>query len=188
MPSHADARRPSPPEPRDDPQPVHAMSMSEHDTRRWRLMIADDDPAVRSVLSETLGKEFEVVGTAVDGEDAVKVAAWVQPDAALIDVEMPNGSGLRAVEGIASVSPETAIVILSTEEPDATVQELLGAGAIAYCGKGASPALLARSLRDSIELWREVSFAEDIEAYADLDYVSWDAPPPRPRGHVPADW
>lgn len=163
------------------------MSMNEHDTRRWRLMIADDDPTVRAVLSDTLGKEFEIVGTAVDGEDAVKVAAWVRPDVALIDVHMPNGGGLRAVEGIASVSPETAIVILSTEESDTSVQELLGSGAIAYCRKGISPALLARSLRDSIELWRDQSFAEDIDAYSDLDFISWDAPQ-RPRGAVPADW
>jgi DNA-binding NarL/FixJ family response regulator len=163
------------------------VSVSEHDGRRWRVLIADDDPAVRSGLTDTLGKEFEVVGTAVDGEDAVKVAAWVQPDAALIDVEMPNGGGLRAVEGIATVSPETAIVILSTQESEASVQELLGAGAIAYCRKGVSRSLLARSLRDSIELWRDQSFTEDIEAYSETDYIAWDAPR-RPRGAVPADW
>ena len=163
------------------------MSASEHDARRWRLLIADDDPAVRSSLSDTLGKEFEVVGTAVDGEDAVKVAAWVQPDAALIDVEMPNGGGLRAVEGIATVSPETAVVILSTQESELSLQQLLGAGAIAYCRKGVSGALLARSLRDSIELWRDQSFTEDIEAYSEIDYMAWDEPR-RPRGTVPADW
>ena len=163
------------------------MSVNDHDARRWRMMIADDDPTVRTVLSDTLGKEFEVVGTAVDGEDAVKVAAWVQPDAALIDARLPNGGGLRAVEGIAGVSPETAIVILSTQETEASVHELLGAGAIAYCRKGLSPALLARSLRDSIELWRDRSFTEDIEDYVDLDFGSWDAPR-RSRGAVPADW
>jgi len=154
------------------------VSASEHDGRRWRLLIADDDPAIRSRLTETLGREFEVVGTAVDGEDAVKVAAWVQPDAALIDAEMPNGGGVRAVEGI---------VILSTQESEARVQELLGAGAIAYCGRGVSSALLARSLRDSIELWRDQSFTQEIEAYSEIDYFTWDEPR-RPRGPVPADW
>jgi len=163
------------------------VSASEHDGRRWRLLIADDDPAIMSRLTETLGREFEVVGTAVDGEDAVRVAAWVQPDAALIDAEMPNGGGVRAVEGIATVSPETAIVILSTQESEARVQELLGAGAIAYCGRGVSSALLARSLRDSIELWRDQSFTQEIEAYSEIDYFTWDEPR-RPRGPVPADW
>jgi DNA-binding NarL/FixJ family response regulator len=163
------------------------VSTGEHDGRRWRLLIADDDPAVRSGLSDTLGKEFEVVGTAVDPEDAVRVSAWVQPDAALIDVEMPNGGGLRAVEGIATVSPETAIVILSTQESEAAVRELLAAGAIACCRKDVAGTLLARSLRDSIELSRDQSFTEDIDAYSEIDYIAWDAPR-RPRGAVPADW
>jgi DNA-binding NarL/FixJ family response regulator len=163
------------------------VSVNERDVRRMRLLVADEDPAVRSALSDTLGKEFEVVGTAVDGEDAVRVAAWVQPDAALVGARMPNGGGLRAVEGIATVSPETAIVILCTKESESTVHELLGAGAISYCRNGASATLLARSLRDAIELWRDQSFAEDIEAYADIDFIAWDLPQ-RVRGAVPADW
>jgi DNA-binding NarL/FixJ family response regulator len=150
-------------------------------------MIADDDPIVRSMLSESLGKEFDVVGAAIDGEDAVKVAAWSQPDVALIDVQMPNGGGLRAVHGIVKLAPETAIVILSTEESEASVQELLTAGAIAYCRKGVSPVLLARSLRDSVELWRDRSFAEDIEAFADLDLDTWE-PQTRSRRAVPSEW
>lgn len=164
------------------------MSVSDHDTRRWRLIIAGGDPALRSALPESLGREFEIVGTAVDGEDAVKIAAWVQPDVAVVDVRMPDRGAIRAVEGITSVSPETALVILSANESSAGVRELLGAGAIACCRADASPALLSRSLRDAIELLREASPAEDIEVYSELDYLSWDAPPPRPRGPIPADW
>ncbi len=163
------------------------MSVNEWESRRWRLMIADDDPTVRELLSEALGKEFEIVGTAVDGEDAVKIAAWVQPDAALVDVQMPNGGGIHAVRGIVKLAPETAVVVLSTEESEATVQELLAAGAIAYCRKGVSPALIARSLRDSIELWRDQSFAEDIDAYAQLDDAAWE-PPGRARRAALSDW
>jgi DNA-binding NarL/FixJ family response regulator len=161
--------------------------VTEWESRRWRLMIADDDPGVRALLCETLGKEFEIVGTAVDGEDAVKTAAWVQPDAALIDVEMPTGGGERAVHGIVKLAPETAIVVLSKDESEASVHELLGAGAIAYCRDGDSPAVLARTLRDAIELWRDQSFAEDIEAYAELDEAAW-APQIRPRRGALSDW
>jgi DNA-binding NarL/FixJ family response regulator len=163
------------------------VPVNERDAGRTRLLIADDDPAVRTALSNALGKEFEVVGTALDGEDAVRVAAWVQPDAALVGAQMPNGGGLRAVEGIATVSPETAIVILCTKESESTAHQLLGAGAISYCRKDASVALLARSLRDAIELWRDQSFAEDIDAYADIDFIAWDTPQ-RQRRAVPADW
>jgi DNA-binding NarL/FixJ family response regulator len=164
------------------------MSVSERDTRRWRLIIAGPDPARRSALGEALGREFELVGDADDGEDAIKVAAWVQPDAALLDARSPTGDGLRSVTGIARVSPETTIAILSDDASDDRTRELLGAGAIACWRGDTSPVLLARSLRDAIELWREASFAEDIEVYSEPDYLSWDAPPPRPRGPVPADW
>ena len=44
-----------------------------------------------------------------------------------------------------------------------------------------------RSLRDSIELWRDQSFTQEIEAYSEIDYFTWDEPR-RPRGPVPADW
>jgi DNA-binding NarL/FixJ family response regulator len=161
--------------------------MSDWESHRLRVMIADDDPTVRSLLSESLATEFDVVGAAIDGEDAVKMAAWSQPDVALIDVQMPNGGGLRAVHGIVKLAPETAVVILSSEESEASVQELLTAGAIAYCRKGVSPALLARSLRDSVELWRDHSFAEDIETYADLDLDTWE-PNARSRRAVPSEW
>jgi DNA-binding NarL/FixJ family response regulator len=166
---------------------MRAVSVADWESRRLRVMIADDDQVVRSMLSESLGKEFDVVGAAIDGEDAVKMAAWSQPDVALIDVQMPNGGGLRAVHGIVKLAPETAIVILSSGESEASVQEMLTAGAIAYCRKGVSPALLARSLRDSVELWRDRSFVEDIEAYADLDLDTWE-PQTRSRRAVASEW
>jgi CheY-like chemotaxis protein len=56
---------------------------------RPRLLIADDDPVIRAMLASSLGDEFEVVGVASDGEQAVELARTSQPDAALIDVEMP---------------------------------------------------------------------------------------------------
>lgn len=118
---------------------------------RPSLMIADDDPVVQSLLGMTLGESFEVVGVAVDGEEAVALALSSQPDAALIDVEMPRGGGLRAVRGISEVSPGTAIVVLSADESDSLVRELIEAGATAYRRKGAPPEILAESLVASIE-------------------------------------
>ena len=118
---------------------------------RPRLLIADDDPVVQSLLGVTLGEDFDVVGVACDGEEAVALAKASQPDAALVDVEMPRGGGRRAVQGIAEVSPGTAIVLLSADESDAVVRELIQAGATAYRRKGAAPEVLAESLVASIE-------------------------------------
>jgi len=116
-----------------------------------RLMIADDDPVVQSLLDMSLSEEFDVVGLAADGEQAVELAKASKPDAALVDVEMPAGGGLRAVQGIHEVAPETAIVVLSVDESDGVVRELLQAGATAYLRKGVAPQVLADTLLDSID-------------------------------------
>ena len=116
-----------------------------------RLLIADDDPVVQSLLDMSLSREFEVVGLAADGEQAVELARERQPDVALIDVEMPAGGGLRAVRGIHEVAPDTAIVVLSVDESEGSVRELMQAGAVAYLRKGVAPQALAQALADSIE-------------------------------------
>jgi DNA-binding NarL/FixJ family response regulator len=118
--------------------------------RRPRLMIADDDPVVRSMLDMSLGGQFDVVGVAVDSDEAIELARERQPDAAIVDVDMPKGGGLRAVRGIVDVAPDTAIVILSGDESDAVVRELILAGAMAYQRKGGPQDAIAQSLNDSI--------------------------------------
>jgi DNA-binding NarL/FixJ family response regulator len=120
--------------------------------RHPRLVIADDDPVVQLVLSMSLEREFDVVGVAADGEEAVDLALAMQPDAALIDVEMPKGGGLRAVQGIRQVAPGAAIVILSRYQSHGVVHELTEAGAIAYRRKGVAPDVLAEALTESIKV------------------------------------
>jgi DNA-binding NarL/FixJ family response regulator len=98
-------------------------------------MIADDNPVIRSMLGMSLRGGFEVVGVAADSEEAIELARATQPDAAVVDVEMPKGGGLQAVRGILEVAPDTAIVVLSADEIDGVVRELMRAGAIAYLRK-----------------------------------------------------
>jgi DNA-binding NarL/FixJ family response regulator len=115
-----------------------------------RLVIADDDPVVQTMLGMSLGREFDVVGVAGDGEEAIELARVQQPDAALIDVVMPKGGGLRAVRGIASVAPDTAIVMLSGNRAHGLVAQLLRSGAVAYRSKGVAPQALTEALIQSI--------------------------------------
>ncbi len=119
---------------------------------RPRLMIADDDPVVQSMLGMSLGSEFDVVGVAADGEEAVELARESQPDAALLDVKMPKGGGLRAVRGIREVAPDTAIVMLSGHMSNGIVLELTRAGAVSYRRKGVAPRVLADALTESISV------------------------------------
>jgi DNA-binding NarL/FixJ family response regulator len=119
-------------------------------SKRWRLIIADDDPVVRSMLSLSLQRAFEIVGVAADSDAAIERARTAQPDVALVDVEMPGGGGLPAVRGILGVSPATAIVVLSGDESDAVVRDLINAGAISYQRKGVPTQVLGDTLLEAI--------------------------------------
>ena len=70
-----------------------------------RLMIADDDPVVRMALCHALSDEFDVVGTAADAVEAIALADRTRPDAAIVDLQMPDGGGLRARARFAAASP-----------------------------------------------------------------------------------
>jgi diguanylate cyclase (GGDEF)-like protein len=143
-----------PPDPRGPSSPGGARNAMDPDpvaqTARQRVLIADDDPVVQSALRASLAVDFEVVGVAGDSEQAIDLAAVSQPDAAIVDVDMPGG-GLAAVRGILKVSPATAIVVLSSDELSGVVRELLLAGATAYCRKGVAPQVLAEWLARSIQ-------------------------------------
>jgi DNA-binding NarL/FixJ family response regulator len=119
---------------------------------RPRLLIADDDPVVQTMLGMSLCPKFEVVGLAADGEEAIDVAQARQPDAALIDVVMPKGGGLNAVQGIQRVAPNTAIVVLSGHRSNGLVRELMQAGAIEYRHKGVPAQVLVEALTESIKV------------------------------------
>jgi CheY-like chemotaxis protein len=126
----------------------------EVESARPTLLIADDDPIVRTTLTTALGREFEVVGAAGDSDEAVSIAALKHPDVALVDVAMPGGGGITAVRGIVASSPATAVVVLSGDEVDSVVRELLRAGASSYLRKGIAFAELARALDASIRAHR----------------------------------
>ena len=121
---------------------------------RPTLLIADDDPVVCSMLSMALEQRFDVVAAADDGEQAVARAAEIRPDAAVIDVQMPAGGGARAVRGITEASPDTAIVVLSGDESDAVVRDLVQAGAMAYVRKGIAARELIETLESSMRAHR----------------------------------
>ena len=128
----------------------NATTQSYEGTRRPRLLIADDDASVRSMLTLWLEGEFEIVGAAADAREAIAIAGAELPNAALIDVEMPEGGGPAAVRGILSVSPATAVVALSSDESQAVVLEMLEAGAMSYRRKGGPQELLIETLHRSM--------------------------------------
>lgn len=107
------------------------------------LLIADDDPVVRSMLSLMLERQFDIVGAVADSHEAIALAEESRPDVALVDVQMPGGGGLSAIRGITGVSPDTAAVVISADEFEPLVRQLMLAGAMTYVRKGIAPTELA---------------------------------------------
>jgi DNA-binding NarL/FixJ family response regulator len=105
---------------------------------------------VRATLSAQIDRDFRVVAVAATTGEAIELAARHQPDAALIDVQMPGGGAREAVPQIATTSPDTCIVILSSDESHSVVLELLSAGAITYIRKGIPGPEISKTLSDAI--------------------------------------
>ncbi len=103
-----------------------------------RVLIADDEPALRAALAELLAHEDHVllIGAAGDADEAIAIADDAHPDVALVDVKMPAGGGARAAREIVRVSPATRVIALSAFEDRPTVLEMLRAGAVGYLVKG----------------------------------------------------
>jgi DNA-binding NarL/FixJ family response regulator len=133
-------------------QPAGAGDLA--DTRP-SLLIADDDAFMRTALSAQLKDDFRIVAVAADASAAIALAEEHQPDAALLDVDMPHGGAREAVPQIAARSPGTSIVILSGDETRQIVLELISAGAIAYVRKGVSGSELSQTLSDALKAKRD---------------------------------
>jgi DNA-binding NarL/FixJ family response regulator len=116
---------------------------------RDRVLVVDDAANLRELLTILLDIEddFEVVGTAADGQQAVAAAERLQPDIVLLDLAMPVMDGLQALPLLRTHLPKARIVIFSGFEHAALAAEALEAGADAYIEKGTSVTALVAQLR-----------------------------------------
>jgi DNA-binding NarL/FixJ family response regulator len=114
-----------------------------------RILIADDHPHFRDGLRALLvsDSDLEVVGEAGDGEEAISLAADLQPDVILMDLGMPGVGGIEATRRILRTSPHIAILVISMFEDEDSVFAALQAGARGYLLKGALKAEILRSIR-----------------------------------------
>ena len=117
---------------------------------RIRVMIVDDHSIVRVGLKQVLDQsgEFEVVGEAADGEEAVRVAADVSPDVVVMDVMMPKKDGVEACREIMESAPETRVLMLTASTEEDAVVEAVAAGATGYLQKETDREQLLSAVRD----------------------------------------
>lgn len=118
--------------------------------QRDRVLVVDDAANLRELLTLLLEVEddFEVVGTAADGRQAIDAAQILKPDVVLLDLAMPVMDGLQALPELRAHLPNARIVIFSGFEHEALAEEALLAGADAYIEKGTSVTQLVTQLRE----------------------------------------
>ena len=116
---------------------------------RIRILIVDDHPIVRSGLASVLSSQpdFDVVGEASDGQQAVVEASRLAPDLVLMDLRMPVRNGVDASAAILAERPSTRVVVLTTYASDGEVLRAIEAGAVGYLLKDVPHDELFRALR-----------------------------------------
>jgi DNA-binding NarL/FixJ family response regulator len=113
-----------------------------------RVLVVDDQTVVRDGLVLLLGllPGLEVVGSAADGEEAVRLVGEHSPDVVLMDLRMPRVDGVEATRRIKAEYPSVQIVVLTTYSDDESVFAALQAGARGYLTKDAGADEIARAI------------------------------------------
>jgi len=114
-----------------------------------RVLIVDDHPVVRNGLSGMFAGEadFEVVGEAADGSEAVRRARALAPDVILMDLRMPEMDGVSAIAALAAAGVPARVLVLTTYDTDGDVLSAIEAGATGYMLKDAPAADLFKAVR-----------------------------------------
>ncbi|MFD4948954.1 response regulator [Streptomyces sp. NPDC058239] len=114
-----------------------------------RLLIVDDHPIVRDGLrgAFTGSPEFEVVGEAGNGAEALDLVTELGPDLVLMDLRMPVMDGVTAIQRLSKTAPDVRVLVLTTFDTDNDVLPAIEAGATSYLLKDAPTEELLRSAR-----------------------------------------
>ena len=120
------------------------------DKKKIQVLLADDHAVVRAGIRQFLEQadDIEVVAEADDGEAAKTLIAAHQPDVAVLDIQMPEFSGIEVTRWIRENQREVGVLILTAYDDDPYVMAVLQAGANGYVLKTASPAEIIRAVKD----------------------------------------
>lgn len=113
------------------------------------VLIVDDHPLFRKGMRSLLESmpDFQVVGEAATGKEAVETAVSLQPDVVLMDLQMPNGTGLEATRQLRQKSPNIRVLVVTLFEDDESIFTALKAGAHGYILKDAEEEEMIRAIK-----------------------------------------
>jgi DNA-binding NarL/FixJ family response regulator len=114
-----------------------------------RVLIVDDHAVFSDALATILRTEadVEVVGKGGSVQEAISLAHTLQPDVVLLDVHMPDGSGIQAAAAIKKDRPQTQVVILTSDEEESVLRSAVQAGVTGYLSKHESAAQVVQAVR-----------------------------------------
>jgi two-component system nitrate/nitrite response regulator NarL len=140
-------------------------------THPARLLLVDDHVLLRQGLARLLElrEDFQVVGEASDGEEAVRQAKALEPDLVLMDIHMPRIDGLEATKLLRAEIPDIKILALTMHDDKETILEMIRSGAKGYVLKNASPWDFVRAVENVLE--GKVFFSQDVAEILLDDYV-----------------
>ena len=116
--------------------------------KRLRILLADDHSMVSAGFQKLLEPEYEVVGIVEDGRAALKAAAELQPDMAILDVTMPLLNGLDAGRRLKASMPQVKLIYLTMNSDPDYAKEAIEIGASAYLLKNSLPSELLQAVRE----------------------------------------
>ncbi len=118
-----------------------------------RLLVADDHQLIRDAIRLVLAEvdDFEIVGEARSGREALELVARTAPDLVLLDLRMPDLDGLECLAQITAGYPDVKVVILSAVADPQSVEAALARGAVSYVLKTVDPQDLAPALRQAVK-------------------------------------
>jgi DNA-binding NarL/FixJ family response regulator len=118
-------------------------------SRPIQILLVDDHPVVRDGLRAMLGlqPDFQIVGEATNGVEAVQQVGQLRPDVILLDLEMPELDGVAALEQIRAANPAARVIILTAYDEDERIVSAVIAGAQGYVLKGAPREDIFRAIR-----------------------------------------
>ncbi len=123
--------------------------MMAHALTPMRILAVDDHPVLREGIAALIARQpdMSLVAEAASAQEAIRQYRSVRPDVTLMDIQMPEGSGINAIVDIRSEFPAARIIVLTTYSGDVLANRALKAGACAYLLKGAVRKELIETIR-----------------------------------------